>query len=128
MSPPSPAPNTWVNEFPYAVTVSDANGIITEMNDAAATSFQDSGGRDLIGTDLLACHPEHAQTIVKDLLATARPNIYSIEKGGKRKLIVQSPWYRQGQFAGIVELSIVLPEVIPHFNRDASGEAARPMK
>ena len=116
-------PNAWVNEFPYAVTVCDAQGIITEMNDAAAASFQESGGRNLIGTDLLACHPEHAQKIVQELLATARPNIYSIEKGGKRKLIVQSPWYRDGQFSGIVELSIVLPDTIPHFVRDPKDPA-----
>lgn len=117
------APNAWVNEFPYAVTVCDAQGIITEMNDAAAASFQESGGRNLIGTDLLACHPEHAQKIVNDLLTTPRPNIYSIEKGGKRKLIVQSPWYRDGEFAGIVELSIELPDTIPHFIRDPKGPA-----
>lgn len=124
MKTPPPDPNAWVDEFPFAVTVCDARGIITEMNDAAAASFLDSGGRDLIGSDLLACHPEHAQRLVKDLLTTPRPNIYSIEKGGKRKLIVQSPWYREGQFAGIVELSIGLPEVIPHFNRDDPGGAA----
>jgi transcriptional regulator with PAS, ATPase and Fis domain len=117
----SPTPNAWVNEFPYAVTVCDAQGIIAEMNDAATAAFHDSGGRNLIGSDLLACHPEHAQGIVKGLLATARPNIYTIEKGGKQKLIVQSPWYRDGQFAGIVELSIVLPETIPHFVRDSNN-------
>lgn len=119
MGHPQPGPNAWVDEFPYAVTVCDTRGIITEMNNAAAEHLRDEGGRELIGSDVLACHPERAQTILKELLATARPNIYSIEKGGKRKLIVQSPWYQDGAFAGIVELSIVLPEVIPHFKRDA---------
>ena len=116
---PSARPHGWVEEFPCAVTVCDANGRITELNAAAVENFSDSGGRDLIGRDLRDCHPEHARAILNDLLDTGRANIYTIQKNGKRKLIVQSPWYQNSQFAGIVELSLELPEMIPHFDRDA---------
>jgi transcriptional regulator with PAS, ATPase and Fis domain len=110
--------HAWVQAFPSPVTVCDRNGIITEMNDAAAESFVDSGGRALLGQSLLDCHPEPARSVVRDLLATGRTNIYTIQKNGRRKLIVQSPWYHDEQRAGIVELSIPLPDIIPHFDRD----------
>jgi transcriptional regulator with PAS, ATPase and Fis domain len=123
--PTSPATDhTWVNEYPYAITVCDADGIIVEMNDAAARTFADDGGRALIGRNLIDCHPDRARTLVIDLLKTARPNIYTIQKNGKRKIIVQSPWYRSGLFSGIVELSIELPESIPHFNRDLTAPSS----
>jgi hypothetical protein len=35
-----------------------------------------------------------------------------------RKLIHQIPWYKDGVFSGVVELSFVLPETLPHFVRD----------
>ncbi len=113
------ADHPWVEELPYAITVCDASGLITQMNSRAAEAFAEEGGRALIGQSLLGCHPERARAILEQLLATGRENIYSIEKEGRHKLIVQSPWYRDGQFAGLVELSIPLPEAIPHFNRDA---------
>ena len=108
----------WVQELPIAITVCDDAGQITDMNNAAAAAFADDGGTALIGQNLFECHPEHAQNILRDLLASGRENIYSIEKNGRRKLIVQSPWYRDGHFAGLVEFSIPLPETIPHFIRD----------
>jgi hypothetical protein len=42
----------------------------------------------------------------------------AIEKAGIRKLIHQIPWYKDGIFSGVVELSFVLPEALPHFVRD----------
>lgn len=114
----STSSHAWVQAFPSPVTVCDRNGIITEMNDAAAESFLDSGGRALLGQSLLDCHPEPARSVVRDLLATGRTNIYTIQKNGQRKLIVQSPWFHDDQRAGIVELSISLPDAIPHFDRD----------
>jgi transcriptional regulator with PAS, ATPase and Fis domain len=119
MTSPPTAPHEWVQEFPFSVTVTDTVGIITEMNNAAVESFAADGGRALIGTSVLECHPERARAILSDLLASGRSNIYSIEKNGRKKLIVQSPWYRDGKYSGIVEISIELPETVPHFNRDA---------
>jgi len=32
-------------------------------------------------------------------------------------LIYQSPWYQNGEFAGLVEISLEIPEQMPHFVR-----------
>jgi hypothetical protein len=61
------------------------------MNARSIKTFQNSGGAALIGTNLLACHPEPARTKVKQLLASSGRNVYTIEKNGRRKLIYQSP-------------------------------------
>jgi len=111
------ARHPWVKEFPVAVTVSDRNGIILEMNDASAVTFAEDGGSALIGKSSLACHPEPARSKFEQLLKEPQPNIYTIEKAGVKKLIAQIPWYREGEFSGVVELSIRLPEEVPHFVR-----------
>ncbi len=107
----------WIEEFPASITVCDRDGIITAMNDRAAKSFEEDGGRALIGTNVLDCHPEPARTLLEDLLRTGRRNVYTIEKRGVKKLIYQSPWYENGQYAGFVELSLELPAELPHFVR-----------
>lgn len=110
--------NAWVKEFPSAITVCDAGGTIIAMNDRSCKSFEDDGGAALIGTHVLACHPEPARTTLGHLLESGTANTYTIEKGGKKKLIHQSPWYEGGQYRGLVEISIELPDALPHFVRD----------
>jgi transcriptional regulator with PAS, ATPase and Fis domain len=112
--------HSWVTEFPGAVTVCDVDGIILEMNDRAAQGFASDGGKTLIGKNLLGCHPEPARTKTKCLLETQQKNVYTIEKNGVKKLIYQSPWYRDGKFAGLVELSLEIPFEMPHFVRAPS--------
>jgi hypothetical protein len=110
--------NGWVQHFPAAITVCDSEGVILEMNERALKSFAAEGGAGLIGTNVLDCHPEPARTTLKSMLASRRQNVYTIQKAGIKKLIYQSPWYRNGVYAGFVELSLPLPESIPHFDRD----------
>jgi PAS domain-containing protein len=107
----------WITEFPGAVTVCDRHGVITEMNDRSARAFEADGGRALIGRSLLDCHPEPSRSQVADLLAHPRVNAYTIEKRGVRKLIYQAPWFRDGIFEGLVELSLEIPGAMPHFIR-----------
>ena len=109
---------TWTQAFPAAITVCDTEGIILEMNEKACATFEADGGANLIGTNLLNCHSEPSRTKVAELLKSETSNIYTIEKGGIKKLIYQSPWYNNGTYAGIVELSLPIPEQMPHFNRD----------
>jgi len=109
----------WLEEFPGAITVCDTRGIILEMNARAAQVFREQGGKGLIGSNLLDCHPEPSRTKTQRLLATGERNVYTIEKGGARKLVYQAPWYAEGAFAGLVELSLELPESMPHFVRGA---------
>lgn len=109
--------HAWIKEFPAAVTVCDAEGIILEMNDKAAKTFESDGGYALIGQNMLDCHPGLARTKTEQLLVAREKNVYSIEKKGVKKLIYQSPWYQNGQYAGFVELSLEIPVEMPHFVR-----------
>ena len=111
------AENEWVREFPAAVTVCDASGTITEMNDRAARNYESEGGRALVGKDLLACHPEPARAKLAALLDGRKAHVYTIEKSGLKKLIYQAPWFRDGRYAGFVEISFEIPFDMPHFVR-----------
>lgn len=107
----------WIKEFPGDITVCDPRGIILEMNDKAARSLEVEGGRKLIGSNLLDCHPEPARGKVEGMLAACKTNIYTIEKKGIKKLIYQTPWYQNGIYAGFLELSLEIPFDMPHFIR-----------
>ena len=108
----------WIQEFPAAITVCDAEGIILEMNDKAAKTFAADGGQKLIGSNMLDCHPEPARTKTERLLSSRERNVYTIEKNGVKKMIYQSPWFKNGEYAGFVELSLEIPfGEIPHFVR-----------
>lgn len=111
----------WVKEFEAAVTVCDTAGIIVEMNDRSARMFKEQGGRALLGSNVLDCHPEPARTKLAALMEKRQASTYTTEKNGRRKLIHQSPWYRDGQYAGFVEIVLALPEALPHFVRGGAG-------
>jgi transcriptional regulator with PAS, ATPase and Fis domain len=110
--------NAWVKEFQGAVTICDVDGTIIEMNDKSAQTFAEDGGRGLIGENVLDCHPEQACEQLAGMMKERRRNVYTIEKHGVRKLIYQSPWYLNGQYAGFIELSLEIPAEMPHFVRD----------
>ncbi len=109
--------HAWIEEFPAAITVCDDQGVLLEMNARAARTFEADGGRALIGSNMLDCHPEPARVKTERLLAAREKNVYTIDKNGVRKLIFQSPWYRDGKYAGFVELSLEIPADLPHFVR-----------
>jgi PAS domain-containing protein len=113
----------WTTEFPGAITVCDAEGIILSMNNGALALFDDDGGEKLIGTNVLDCHPEPSRSKLLGMMKEGLANTYTVRSKGRTKLITQQPWYRDGAFAGIVEISFVLPQPLPHHDRDA---AARP--
>ena len=111
-------PGSWVREFPVAVTVTAADGTIIEMNDRSLKTFEEDGGAALLGTSVFDCHPEPSKTKTHELYASREPNHYNIRKKGQKKIIHQVPWYRGGAFAGFVEISIPIPDELPHFDRD----------
>ena len=96
-----------------AVTVCAKDGTILDMNAKSRRTFL-KPGQNLIGNNVLDCHPEPARTMLAGMLAEPRTNVYTVEKEGVKKLIFQTPWYDEGGYAGFMELSMVLPEVIPH--------------
>lgn len=110
----------WVEEFAGSVIVCDPEGIIIEMNENAVTAFQKWGGKQLLGSNILDCHPERARSKLKHLMEQRQTNIYTIEKKGVRKLIYQAPWHIKGEYRGFVEMVIEIPASMPHFVRDAS--------
>ena len=108
----------WKDGVNFAITVCDAEGKVTEMNEKSAATFTKGGGKDLIGRSLLDCHPEPSRSKVKKMLAEPFTNAYTIEKNGVKKLIYQTPWYADGKPAGLVELSLEIPADMPHFVRN----------
>ena len=110
--------NNWSDEFEGAVTICNTKGIITYMNEKSQKQFSKYGGSELIGTNLLDCHPEPSKSKLIELLKTPTSNTYTIEKGGLKKIIHQSPLYENGVFSGVIEISFLLPQPLPHFIRD----------
>ena len=108
----------WADEVDYAVTIADINCNIIYMNRRSRDTFC-KNGENLIGRNLMDCHPEHAKTIIRRLLTEGGSNAYTITKNGVNKLIFQSAWRLNGEIAGLVETSMVLPVDMKHFNRDS---------
>jgi hypothetical protein len=65
----------------------------------------------------LDCHPEPARTKLADMLEARVTNVYTIEKNGMHKLIYQVPWTVDGDYRGLVEISLEIPAEMPHFIR-----------
>jgi transcriptional regulator with PAS, ATPase and Fis domain len=104
----------WVKEFPAELTVCDRKGRLLEMNDAAEAVFSDDGGRALLGSNLLDCHPEPDRSKLEGMLRTGQSNVYINESKGRKTLFFQSPWYLDGQYTGFVEVSFEIPDEIRH--------------
>lgn len=105
----------WAHDIGCAVTVCDAKGVIIYMNDRSRELYRSHG--DLTGFNLMDCHNERSREIISRLLRDGGTNVYTIEKKGVRKLIYQTAWRRDGEIAGLAEISIVLPEDMPHYIR-----------
>lgn len=101
------------NEINIAITICDKEGKTLWMNDKS--KLVNHG--DYVGQSLLDCHPEPARTKLLELLNNHNTNAYTIEKGDVKKLIYQTPWKENGEFAGYVELSIEIPFEMPHYVR-----------
>lgn len=108
----------WAFRMNCAVTVADAQCNIIYMNERSRQTFAAHGGAYLIGHNLMEYHNEHSQDIIRRLLAEGGTNCYTIEKQGVRKMIFQTAWRDdQNSIAGLVELSMVIPDKMPHHIR-----------
>ena len=105
----------WAKELNCAVTVCDTEGIIIYMNDKSKETFSSYG--DLVGKSLIPCHNENSKKMIAHLIETGGTNVYTIDKNGQKKMIYQTAWKQDGKVAGLVELSIVLPNDMPHYVR-----------
>ena len=109
----------YFDEVPFAITICDKEGNVVDMNARSVETFAKYG--DLIGKSLFDCHPPKASDVLRQLLENHNVNAYTIEKNGVKKLIYQSPWFIAGEFEGYIELSLVLPQEMPHFVRVSEG-------
>ncbi len=108
--------NNWFKELPFAITISDINGNILDMNEKSKSTFE-KWGSNLIGQSLFDCHSPESQKKISELYQNQSINAYTIEKNGIKKLIYQAPWYENEKFMGYIELSLIIPVDMPHFVR-----------
>ncbi len=101
-----------------AVTVCDTECVIVYQNEKSVAVNGDMRGKCMLG-----CHNDRSRGIIARILSEGATNSYTISKKGQRKLIHQTPWYKDAvdgsgrTVAGIVELSVVIPEEMPHYDR-----------
>jgi hypothetical protein len=62
------------------ITVCDTARVILAMNGRAVEQFAKDGGQELVGSNLLDCHPEPSRTKLQELLSSGKLNAYTIEK------------------------------------------------
>jgi len=104
----------WVKDFPASITVIDADGTILERNEKARATYATDGGADLIGKSIYHCHKPESEQRIREMIAAGANHVYTIEKNGRKILIYQQAWLRDGEPAGVVEIALELPESIPH--------------
>ena len=107
----------WIEKLDGNVIVSDAEGTVIYMNERAIANYEEEGGKDLIGKNLMDCHNESSKHKILEIMTTHKNNVYTIEKKGKKKIIYQSPWFKDGEFRGIIEFSLEVPFDMPHYIR-----------
>jgi len=110
-------PMEWFEQLPCSVTVCDESFAILYMNEKSAEANSEDGGKALVGKDMMDCHPPEARKKIKKEMASSRPNVYTVEKKGIKKLVFHGKWKKGGRTGGLVELVIELPDKIPHFVR-----------
>lgn len=108
----------WADDFDGAITVCDREGIIVYMNNYSAKQFEKYGGFNLMGSNLIDCHPEPSKSKLKAQLKHPANNCYTTEKKGIKTIIYQTPWKYKGEFKGMVEISFDFEKDTPHFIRD----------
>ena len=106
----------WAEDIDAAVTVCDCGGTVLYMNQRSRQTFSKTG-ESMVGQNLMPCHNERSKTIIRDKIENNHPHCYTISKHGQRKLIYQTPWRENGEVRGLVEISIVLPDEMPHYDR-----------
>lgn len=106
----------WAEGANCAVTVCDSDCNIQYMNAKARETYRRHGN--LIGKNLLDCHSPRSIEIIRRILADGGTNAYTIEKNGLHKMIYQTALKDpDGHVTGIAEISMVIPETLPHYVR-----------
>ena len=104
----------WENELSLAITVTDINDTILYMNEKSKLTYPNVN----IGDHLAGCHKQVSMDKIDSFKKKDITNNYTVQKNGIRKFIHQTPWYKNGIVAGLVEFAIEIPADIPHIDRD----------
>lgn len=107
----------WAEDIEAAVTVSDKEGVVVYMNKRSRETFN-KNGESMVGRSMLPCHNERSKEIINEMLTQNVPHCYTITKKGRKKMIFQTPWRVDGEVKGLVEFSFILPDEMPHYDRD----------
>lgn len=107
----------WADDIDGAITVCDTEGTVLYMNKRSQETFNKEG-QSMVGKSMIPCHNERSQAIIAHMLQTGESHCYTITKKGRKKLIFQTPWRQDGKVCGLVEFSFVLPDDMPHYDRD----------
>ena len=73
-----------------AVTVCDTECVIVYQNEKSVAVNGDMRGKCMLG-----CHNDRSRSIIARILSEGATNSYTISKKGQRKLIHQTPWYKE---------------------------------
>jgi len=93
----------WAKEIDATLIVTDANNIVIHVNEAACEVFK---ATKLVGTELIAHHPKWAIPAVEELLDKKKPDCYTTETPQGKHFVYHTPWFKDGEYAGFVELVI----------------------
>ena len=99
-----------------AITVCDTEGTIIYMNERSRRTFGKDGAS-MVGQNMMPCHNERSQAMIRKMLSEGSTHCYTISKHGQKKMIFQTPWKENGEVRGLVEISMVIPEEMPHYDR-----------
>jgi transcriptional regulator with PAS, ATPase and Fis domain len=69
----------WADDIEGAVTVCDKEGNILYMNKRSRETFSKQGAS-MVGQNLMPCHNEHSQAIIRDMIENNHPHCYTISK------------------------------------------------
>ncbi len=105
----------YLEHVAFAATVCDQDGVVLYQNQRA---IRRDGN--VVGQNLYDCHKPSSGKIIRHMIATGESNTYEIIRHGKHRLLHQTPWRKEpdGEVAGLIELSIDLPDDYPTFDRD----------
>ena len=105
----------YLENVAFAATVCDKDGTVLYQN---ARARKRDGG--VVGQNLYDCHSRKSQEAIRHMIETGESNPYEIIRHGRRRLLHQTPWFEEqgGSVAGLIEISIDLPDHYPIFNRD----------
>jgi PAS domain-containing protein len=98
----------YLKETDIIVSVCDKDGTIRYMNDKGYNYFQEPGKPELLGSNIMDCHPEPSKSRFKEMMITHETQSIIKGDGEKKRLIHQTPIYKDGEFDGYVELILPL--------------------